>query len=62
MIEAPNFLDLVAEAWGIDCFGSPMAQFQDRLKSTKQALRALNKNMGNVHSSVLAARAKLEEF
>lgn len=61
MIHIPGFLDLVTRAWAIQCPSSLIAQFNAKLKNTKQALREFNKEHGNVQSNVQQARAKLEE-
>ncbi|XP_074360896.1 uncharacterized protein LOC141701135 [Apium graveolens] len=62
MIDIPGFLDIVSSAWSIHCIGSPIAQFNAKLKHTKLLLRKLNKDHGNILSNVHHARVSLEEF
>lgn len=62
MIEIPGFLDLVTSAWSLHCNGSPVVQFNAKLKHTKKLLREFNKAHGNVQNNVQLARANLEEL
>lgn len=34
MIDIPGFLDMVTKAWTVQCHGSPIAQFNAKIKST----------------------------
>ncbi|XP_074323205.1 uncharacterized protein LOC141660143 [Apium graveolens] len=61
MIDIPGFLDLVSRSWSLDCRGSPIHQFNLKLKHTKHALRELIKNHGMIQTNVQAFRTKLEE-
>ncbi|XP_074356140.1 uncharacterized protein LOC141695827 [Apium graveolens] len=61
MIDIPGFLDLVSRSWSLACSGSPIHQFNLKLKHTKLALRELNKNHGILQTNVQAFRSKLED-
>ncbi|XP_074356138.1 uncharacterized protein LOC141695825 [Apium graveolens] len=61
MIDIPGFLDLVSRSWSLACSGSPIHQFNLKLKDTKLALRELNKNHGILQTNLQAFRSKLED-
>ncbi|XP_074364755.1 uncharacterized protein LOC141705769 [Apium graveolens] len=54
--------NLIATAWSMHCVGSPVAQFNARLKHTKLLLRKFNRDHGNIQSNVQLAPANLEVF
>ncbi|KAL8111937.1 hypothetical protein AgCh_019586 [Apium graveolens] len=59
MLELPNFLSTVQSAWQVVLFGNPMVVLARKIKLTKNALRELNKNHGDINNNVTSARASL---
>ncbi|KAL8119929.1 hypothetical protein AgCh_017161 [Apium graveolens] len=55
------FADLNESAWQVDLFGDPMVVLARKIKLTKNALKKLNKNHGDINDNVTSARASLRE-
>ncbi|XP_074363651.1 uncharacterized protein LOC141704298 [Apium graveolens] len=66
MIDIPRFLDTVSSAWSTHCLGSPIAQFNAKLKHTKLLLRMFNRDYdseGNfVHGQASCASVAVSYF
>ncbi|XP_074326627.1 uncharacterized protein LOC141664571 [Apium graveolens] len=59
MLELPNFLSTVQSAWQVVLFGNLMVVLARKIKLTKNALKELNKNHGDINDNVTSARASL---
>lgn len=62
LIEHPDFLDSVKEAWGENVVGDPWWILTNKLKRVKHSMLQLNKNVGNLHLRVSDTRNKLTVF
>lgn len=61
MVDLPDFLCTVENAWSGYIPGNPILVLSRKIKLVKGALRELNKKSGNVISNVAAARVLLSE-
>lgn len=62
MLDHPDFLDVVQNAWGEPVYGDPWFVVTTKLKKVKTALKTLNARFGNVHSAVDNSRNALFNF
>lgn len=62
LLENDNFIPCVQHAWATQVSGDPWFQLTTKLQRVKSALKALNRNMGNLHSLVESARSDLLNF
>lgn len=62
LIDAPEFLSKVKDAWQVEVTGNPWFVLTMKLKKVKDSLRTLNRTNGNVHSAVTDSRSKLLAF
>lgn len=62
LLEHPDFISIVQEAWSHQFFGDPWYVVTSKLKLVKIGLKNLNKRHGNVHGAVDTSRTALFEF
>lgn len=62
MTHLEGFKDAVDKAWSSTWYGDHMSILSKKIKEVKQALVALNKANGNVHSNVAQSRSTLHNI
>lgn len=62
IIDHPEFLSKVADAWNENIRGDPWFVLSMKLKRAKAALKLLNSASGNLHDAVISARNALLAF
>lgn len=62
LIQFPEFLPAVREAWNSEIMGDPWFVLIAKLKKVKEAMRYLNSEKGNLHTAVVNARDSLFAF
>ena len=60
MLEWEGFKDMIATVWASPLYGNPMAILCRKLQLVKTKIKEINRNSGNVHANVVAARAELQ--
>lgn len=62
MLEAPEILDVVKEAWREEVIGDPWYVLTIKLKKVKESMRRLNTSKSNLHFAVEDDRNALLDF
>lgn len=62
ILNSPDFIATVKDAWALEVSGDPWFRLTHKLKNAKKSLIALNRSGGDLHAKVVSARDTLLHF